>query len=211
MYKLSLFSYINRSCVCRIARVQMATETVRFHFQRSRCLTSHCKNQKLLTAFIVINVSRTTGPVLLNHKTWMSCSHLIMPAECVQYGIHGTLQFVPRLYFANSKSRRPSWSSAYVALLASLSYSDALETGIFSQSKMQAHGYPQILQSHLLLKNCAIQTEKSNKILASATLYKPWIWSNLLESGSISKSSEKLCLSDQLTVVSLTSQLLKRL
>lgn len=109
-------------------------------------------------------------------------------------------------FFANSKSRGPSRSSAYVALLASLSYSDAWETGTFSQSKMQGHGYPQILQSHHLLKNCAIQTEKSNKILVSATLYKPWIWSNLAQYPSLLRN---FCLRGQLTVVSLPSQLLQ--
>lgn len=119
----------------------------------SRCLTSHCKNQKLLTAFMVINVSHTTGPVLLNCKTWISCSHLIVCS--VWHSLHSAI--CSQTIFATNKSLRPSWSSVYVALLASLSYSDAQETGTFSQSKMRGHRYSQILQTHHLLKNCAIQ------------------------------------------------------
>ena len=41
------------------------------------------KEPEAAHAFIVANASHTVGPVLLNCKAWMSCSHLTLHKGCV--------------------------------------------------------------------------------------------------------------------------------
>lgn len=111
------FGYLNRSCICRIARAQKATERkeAEIHFRRSRCLASHCKNQKLLPAFIVINASPTTGPhYRYTRGSWF---RLALPVEYVQDGVHGTVWCWPKLLVQSDNSLRLSWCPVYVAIL----------------------------------------------------------------------------------------------
>lgn len=86
----------------------MATERKQseIHLQRSWCLASHRKSQKPLTGFIVINASHTTGP---HYQNIMASSHLTLPVEYIQYGIHGTVWFGPKPCVPSNNSLSLSW------------------------------------------------------------------------------------------------------